>query len=256
MSKKIVAFGLALVMLLGTTAYAAEPLGEASKIDTPIPAALSSSSTDNVTPEEYQEAAQNGLIILEKITDQQKIQQLVDDGEVELSRNGELPLSVFTYLAPDESEHDLSAGSDQPSAAAYTSGITVTKTRYYDGQYFDDYERYEIDGPAEYTKTYSRTDTRSWNASLSGSITVGGKVYKVADVKAAVEGTVGYTMGSTKTSTDSYKINIPAGKYWVIKVWTSFLVYQYDAKVGATTISTGYTWKPNGLIIRHTEYNA
>ena len=91
---------------------------------------------------------------------------------------------------------------------------------------------------------------------MSGSITVGGKVYKVADVKAAVEGTVGYTMGSTKTSTDSYKINIPAGKYWVIKVWTSFLVYQYDAKVGATTISTGYTWKPNGLIIRHTEYNA
>lgn len=252
MLKRLVSLMLVVVMLcsMGTYALAAENLNRTD--DGPSAVKYEKVLSSNITSEERTEAEKNGLIILEKITDPVIIKRMVDSGEAEVGRNGELPEKIMTYFAPDDT-NEVSPSLEEARAS---SGITISKTKYYDGRYFDDYERYVIDGPAEYTKTYSRTDYCDWNTSISGSVSVGGKVYKVADVKAAVEGSVGYKMGRSKTSTDSYKVKIPANKYWEIKVWTSFLVYEYTAKVGNTKIATGRTWKPNGLVIRHTEYKS
>lgn len=54
----------------------------------------------------------------------------------------------------------------------------------------------------------------------------------------------------------NYKVNIPENKYWVIKVWTSYRVFTYTAKVGTVQIATGKSWYPNGLVILHTEHNS
>jgi hypothetical protein len=135
------------------------------------------------------------------------------------------------------------------------SSISVTKSDYYDGRYFDDYERYVVSGPSEFTQYYSQTSTANWNTSITGSVSVGGNVFGVAEVKAAVSASMGYTIGQSYTKSSNYKVNIPAGKYWEIKVWTSYRVFSYTAKVGSTTIATGKSWYPNGLVILHTQYN-
>lgn len=151
---------------------------------------------------------------------------------------------------------------ENPTMNPYTAitplavrGISITKSNYYDGQYFNEYDRYEIDGPSHFIERYSRSTTANWNTSMTGSVSVGGTVYGVADVKAAVASSMGYGIGTTYTKESTYDVNIPAGKYWVIKVWSSYRVFTYTAKVGSVTLATGKSWYPNGLIIRHVEYN-
>lgn len=136
-----------------------------------------------------------------------------------------------------------------------SSGITVTKTNYYDGRYFEEYDRYVIDGPSSFTQTYSRTSSANWNSSMTGSVTVGGSIYGIADVKSAVSSSMGYTIGSSYTVQSSYSVSVPRNKYWVIKIWTSYKVFSYTAKAGGVTLATGKSWYPNGLVILHYEYD-
>ena len=91
---------------------------------------------------------------------------------------------------------------------------------------------------------------------MSASVEVSGNLYSVAEVKASVSSSMGYTIGTSYTSTSQYKVNIPANKKWEIKVWTSYRVFTYTAKVGSVKLATGKSWYPNGLVILHTEYNA
>ncbi len=88
---------------------------------------------------------------------------------------------------------------------------------------------------------------------MTGSVTVGETVYEIADVKASMSSSMGYTIGNSYTKSSSYEINIPKNKTWTIKVWTSYRVFSYTAKVGSTTIASGKAWYPNGLVILHTE---
>jgi len=61
-------------------------------------------------------------------------------------------------------------------------------------------------------------------------------------------------MARRETKTQKYSVEIPNNKYWVIKVWVSYLVYEYETTVGSITIATGQTWRPNGLVIEKAEY--
>lgn len=205
-----------------------------------------------ITEEEIKRARDLGLEIVSKITDPAQIQALVDAGEVELSYKGELPVSVITYKTID---NRVPGSYIQDQVSLASSGISIEKYDWYDGRYFEEYDRYVIDGPSTFTQTYSRTSTTGWNHSMSGSVTVGGKVYGVAEVKAVLESSAGYAIGSSVTKTSVYQVNIPSGKYWEIKVWTSYRVFSFKAKVGSITLTTGKSWYPNGLVIRHTEYN-
>ncbi len=208
-------------------------------------------SSSNVTDEEIAAAAADGLTIIEKITNPIVIQQMIRDGLAEVDENGNLPTSIVTYRTR-KTDGDIESNVPNVSRA---TGITVTKTNYYDGQYFDDYDRYVIDGPAQFETSYRKTGKYNWNTSMTSNMSVGGKVYKVADVKAAVSSTVGYSFDYEEEQSQKYTGNVPDGKYWVIKVYVSYLVYEYTAKVGTTTLATGKTWKPNGLVITKTEYN-
>lgn len=214
---------------------------------------LQQNSLKNVTTKELVEANANGLKIMEKVTDPSTIQQMVKDGLAETDENGNLPTRIITDFAPDKIfESHLP---ELQSSLLRSSGISVTKTRYYDGQYFDDYDRYVVDGPAEFEVTYSKKGYSNWNTDLSGDVSVGGTVYGIAALKAAVSAKVGYSFGEEYEEEQRYSVDIPDGKYWRIKVWVSYLVYEYTGKVNNQTIGTGYTWKPNGLIIKKSEYN-
>ena len=232
--------------------FAAETNGSESA---PIPYGNAFSSNkkgaSNITDDEIAAAEANGLTIIEKITDPIVIQQMVHNGLAEIDENGGLPTSITTYRTRETTDDGEKSGTDSARAA----GITVTKTNYYDGRYFDDYDRYVVDGPAQFSTTYTKRGTYNWNTSMSSDVTVGGKVYKVADVKAAVSSKVGYTFGYEEEQSQTYTANIPSGKYWVIKVYVSYLVHEYTAKVGTVTLATGKTWKPNGLVITKAEYN-
>jgi len=203
-----------------------------------------------VTYSDIQEAAEQGFEILAKIDDPDVLQDLVDSGDIEYGENGTLPDYVMLYKTIEEERSPSST--IMPTA---TSTISITKSNYYDGQYFEDYDRFVIDGPSSFTQSYSRTDTASWNGSMTGSVSVGGTVYTVANVQAAVSTSMGYTIGKSYTKTSTYSVNIPSGKYWTIKVWTSYRVFSYTAKVGTTTLGTGKSWYPNGLVILHTQYS-
>jgi len=194
-----------------------------------------------------------GLEVLEILTDPRDIQARVDAGLANLSDKGELPLSITTYIYRDDS----SEGEVTPAKAGLVRAATinVNKIRHYDGQYFDEYDRYKIDGPSTFTQSYTKTGTRNWNASMKADVKVGVNVVKLKEVEAAVSGSVGYTFGTTESKTSSYSVNIPDKKYWEIKVYVSYLVYEYAAAVDNTTVSTGYTWRPNGLVISKNEYN-
>ena len=252
--KKMLSFALALMLMLSitSTAFAAGEEGSdnAPQLD-PI-----FELTDNIAEapqNDTSSAAPNRTVITGTITDVSTIQSLVNDGTVECDQNGNIPTKIVVTQIIDNTSFDppsVDTRSTQPK-----SPISISKTDYYDGRYFEEYDRYEIDGPSEFTKTYSRTSTASWNSDMSASVEVSGNLYSVAEVKAAVSSSMGYTIGTSYTSTSQYKVNIPANKKWEIKVWTSYRVFTYTAKVGSVKIATGKYWYPNGLVILHTEYN-
>lgn len=252
--KKMLSFALALMLMLSitSTAFAAGEEGSdnAPQLD-PI-----FELTDNIAEapqNDASSAAPDRTVITGTITDASTIQSLVNDGTVECDQNGNIPTKIVVTQIIDNTSFDptsVDTRSTQPK-----SPISISKTDYYDGRYFEEYDRYEIDGPSEFTKTYSRTSTASWNSDMSASVEVSGNLYSVAEVKAAVSSSMGYTIGTSYTSTSQYKVNIPANKKWEIKVWTSYRVFTYTAKVGSFKIATGKSWYPNGLVILHTEYN-
>ena len=252
--KKMLSFALALMLMLSitSTAFAAGEEGSdnAPQLD-PI-----FELTDNIAEapqNDTSSAAPNRTVITGTITDVSTIQSLVNDGTVECDQNGNIPTKIVVTQIIDNPSFDppsVDTRSTQPK-----SPISISKTDYYDGRYLEEYDRYEIDGPSEFTKTYSRTSTASWNSDMSASVEVSGNLYSVAEVKAAVSSSMGYTIGTSYTSTSQYKVNIPANKKWEIKVWTSYRVFTYTAKVGSVKIATGKSWYPNGLVILHTEYN-
>lgn len=227
---------------------------ECSNEEMPLPyQAATPKIKQNITRADLTEAKANGFDILEKVSDEATIQKMVDSGLAERDENGNLPISITTYFAPNQTAETLL---DDTMLPLSTDGITVTKKRHYNGRYFDDYDRYVVDGPSKFTTTYSRTAQTNWNTSMSGEISAGGKVYGIAEVKAKVSAKVGYSFGVESTQSQTYTVNIPKGKYWEIKIWTSYLVHEYAAMVGKVTLGTGYTWKPNGLVIQKTEYKS
>lgn len=106
---------------------------------------------DQVTPEEMFEARVNGLEIVNKITDPDTIQQMAREGQISADENGNLPISIITYFAPAQKD-DFS----DLSVAARSSRISVNTTRYFDGRYFDDYDRYRVDGEGSFELTYEK----------------------------------------------------------------------------------------------------
>lgn len=251
--KNLISAVLSITLVLSslTTVYAADTSGNVSA---PKPYDTYAAPNRSVALlEETAFASVNGMEVLDVITDPAAIQKMVDDGLAEVDEKGNLPTRVTTYFAPDvTAEKTLS---EPPANLLRATPISVSKTRYYDGRYFDDYDRYKIDGKASFEVTYSKKGSSNWNASMSGNVTVGGTVYGVADLKASVSSSVGYSFGVEETKTQKYSVSIPDKKYWEIKVYVSYLVYEYTAKVGTQTISIGKTWKPNGLVIEKAEYN-
>lgn len=253
--KKLFSFILALTMIFSitTTAFASgEEIPKSEpQLDTIFELA------DNVTVEPQSDAfstISSSTVVTGTITDASKIRTLVNGGVVECDSDGGIPTKIVVTQIIDNTS--LEGTPDSMYSTQSNSSISITKKDYYDGQYFEEYDRYVIDGPSEFTETYSRTSTVGWNATLSASTEVGGKVYNLADVKAAVSTSMGYSIGESLTKTSTYKVNIPAKKLWEIKVWTSYRVFTYTAKVGSVQIATGKSWYPNGLVILHAERNS
>lgn len=244
--KKILAVVLSIILVfsMGLTALASTS-GEAPTPIRPTTRAL------YVPESEAMLARENGLEIIDFITDPLVIQEMVDSGMAE-TKEGKLPLSITTYLALDEASDSVMTDNTQPSSRK--AAISVSKGQYYDGQYFDDYDRDVVEGAARYTTTYEKSGTRSWNTSVTGSVKVGADLFSLADIEKSVSSSMGYTFGESEKKTKEFQVNIPANKTWEIKVWVSYLVHTYTAKVGSIEIASGRAWRPNGLIIKKTEY--
>lgn len=253
--KKLITAILAVAMLfsISTMAFATDDSGYENE---PQYASFLALMDDvSISPQDRTSLAPSDSIeITGTITDAAKIQALVNDGLVECDAEGNNPTKIVVHQIVDNSVLDESVmsqiASDFVSPNSLYSIISVTRSDFYDGQYFDDYDRYVVDGPCDFTEEYERKDTANWNCTLSANASVGEK-----DVKAAVSSSMGYSIGTSYTRTSKYAIKIPANKKWEIKIWTSFRVFTYTAKVGSLQVATGKCWYPNGLIILHTEYN-
>lgn len=248
--KKAISFVLVAVIACGSITVCTAEVSVDALAPEEYHSSVKRNMLDQVTPEEMLEARVNGLEIVNKITDLDTIQQMAREGQISVDKNGNLPAGIITYFAPEQKD----AFSDL-SVAARTSSISVNTTRYFDGRYFDDYDRYRVDGEGSFEVTYEKTGSSGWNTSMSGEISASGEVYDVAELKAAVSSKIGHTFGKEETKRQKYSGTIPANKYCEIKVWASYLVHEYTAKVGNITLGTGKTWKPNGLVIEKAMYN-
>ncbi|MGP1599445.1 hypothetical protein [Peptoanaerobacter stomatis] len=144
---------------------------------------------------------------------------------------------------PNDNETNLL--SKLTTARTFISDVVDQGTGYKLVDHFDE-NRYE--GPIKGTYTYSRTDTSSYNATVSLN----------ADI---VSAGVGFTIGRNYTKSDSVTVNVPAGKKVILKIWTnyqkkSFTIYtEYSSSIGLWyPKGTGNAYKPVGLIFTQAEY--
>ena len=249
MLKKLLALSLSTTIIIGmgTTVFATT-----SDTLTVPPSEINfdehmARNLSNITLEERADAAEQGMEIIGRVSDPAEISSLVEMGYVDLI-DGEVPSEITTYFIPSSDDVETQMSSPIP----YSSGISVTKTKHFDGIYFDVYDKYVIPGRADFEKTYRKSGTRNWNTSITGDVEAGGTYYGVADVKASVSSTVGYNFGRSETETERVTIYVDDGETATIKVWVSYLVYEYEANVGVKVLATGNTWRPNGLIIQKT----
>ena len=245
---KVLVSAVLLISMLTSTALATDTITTSTEA-VPIEYSMMSDG-EQPTPQEIAYAEQMGLEIIGKITDPLTIQQLVDSGEEQLGPNGELPKAIITYktktpdLLPPES-----------STQSASSGIVIVKEHGADVWHSEEYDEYDIQGPCNYTTTYTKTSSVNWNTSFTGSVSVGGTVYGIADIEAALELSIGYDLDEEITKSATYSVNIPDGEKWIIRVWINYRRYDWTAKVGSVEIADGQVTYPNGLIIRHTEYD-
>ena len=190
------------------------------------------------------------LELINEVTDPEEIQRLVDAGQAHRNENGELPIAIATYKTTDFDDAYLPNGMQTYAA----SDITITKGTTVDKIISDEYDRYEIPGPCNFKQTYSMTSDVEWTTSMKGSVSVGGSIFDVAEVKAAVETVGGYKVGQKITKTSLYEVNIADNTYWEIKVWTNYKQFAYTAKYGSATLGNGTYMYPGGLVIERTIY--
>ena len=158
--KKVVCFMLAIIMMLSmtVTAFAA---GNNNSENAP-----------HIDPifdlvDEISMVPQNGtlttttesIVVTGTISDADKIQALINEGIVECGLNGELPTKVVVTQIIDNTA--LNEKTVVPQATAPTTPISITKSNFFDGRYFEEYDRYMIDGPSEFTETYSLSESES-----------------------------------------------------------------------------------------------
>lgn len=159
--KKVVCFVLAIIMMLSmtVTAFAA---GNNNSENAP-----------HIDPifdlvDEISMVPQNGtlttttesIVVTGTISDADKIQALINEGIVECGLNGELPTKVVVTQIIDNTA--LNEKTVVPQATAPTTPISITKSNFFDGRYFEEYDRYMIDGPSEFTETYMRPCCRRY----------------------------------------------------------------------------------------------
>lgn len=131
------------------------------------------------------------------------------------------------------------------TARTFISDVVDQGTGYKLVDHFDE-NRYE--GPIKGTYKYSRTDTSSYNATVSLNAEI-------------VSAGVGFTIGRNYTKSDSVTVNVPAGRKVILKIWTnyqkkSFTIYtEYSSSIGLWyPEGTGNAYKPVGLIFTQAEY--
>ena len=136
--KKVVCFMLAIIMMLSmtVTAFAA---GNNNSENAP-----------HIDPifdlvDEISMVPQNGtlttttesIVVTGTISDADKIQALINEGIVECGLNGELPTKVVVTQIIDNTA--LNEKTVVPQATAPTTPISITKSNFFDGRYFEEY---------------------------------------------------------------------------------------------------------------------
>lgn len=250
MKKRFISFvvSLLVVSMLLPSIYAATPTAVPERV-TPYKS-IGNSST-NITAEEIAEAESMGLVIVDKITDEGVIRELVANGKERLGPDGQLPIAVIVY----ETKSD-DAEKEEPQVTLRSRAIDIEKSNFVTARFEDVYDEYEIPGPSTDTITYEREDYVDWTCNTTGSVEVSGEVYSVAQIRAAVSHSSGHTIGQKEKKTMEYKIDIPNGKIWVVKVWTNYRMFDWVARVLKIKLTDGTSWYPNGLKITKTVYNA
>lgn len=107
--------------------------------------------------------------------------------------------------------------------------------------YWDQYDSSIYDGPAEVTKTYTRTASSSYSANIKVD-------YKI------IEAAVGFTFTSGQQVSEAYKLSVPANKKIELRIFTNYQKKSYDIgdNYGGLIYNTGSgtAQKPVGLIFQ------
>ena len=200
-------------------------------------------SLDDITKYQdktYANAAPNEVII----TDPVVIKKLAtEQGFPDVQDNKKLTYTigkVESSALEDEIPHSKAI-----TVRTFISDVEDKGTGFKLQDHFDE-NRYQ--GPISGTYKYSRTDTSTYNSTVSLNAEI-------------VSAGIGFTIGKSYTKSDSVTINVPAGKRTILKIWTNyqkktFTVYnEFSSSVGLWyPQGTGSAYKPVGLIFTQAEY--
>lgn len=238
--KRFLSVCLSLIMLLSSSFVV---LADSNETNEAKEANESFVSLDEIAKYEdkmYADSAPNEIVI----TDPVAIQKLAtEQGFPDVE-----DIKKLTYTIGKVEQSALDDEIPQQRAGTYRTFISDVVDQGTGYKLVDHFDENRYQGPIQGTYTYSRTDTSTYNATVS----------LTADI---VSAGVGFTIGKSYTKTDSVTLNVPSGKRIILKIWTnyqkkSFTVYnEYSSSVGLWyPQGTGNAYKPVGLIFTQAEY--
>jgi hypothetical protein len=177
---------------------------------------------------------------------------ITDKGEIaeiakEQNLNDPESITKITYEFRDFSNHESQQIENMANADSSVSSVTSTQVVYNvkdlgtGFSYWDQYDSSIYDGPAEVTKTYTRTASSSFSTNIKID-------YKI------IEAAVGFTFTSGQQVSEAYKLTVPANKKIELRVFTNYQQKSYDIgdNYGGLVYysGSGTAQKPVGLIFQ------
>lgn len=215
-----------LVFSLNTTAFAAN-ISNSNKLTKLLP-----SEQSEIKPLEN---TTNGSIA---ITDRKQIEKIAKQQNL----NDPDSITKITYDFRDSSKiQENQLTNVYPNMITSTTVVYNVKNLGTGFSYWDNYDSSIYDGPANVTKTYSRTNSISYTCNVNVN----------ADIVAAA---VGFSIGKNQTVTESYSFTVPTNHQIELRVFTNYQEKSFDVgdDLGGLLYysGSGLAFKPVGLIFQ------
>lgn len=240
---------LLVALILGGSAYVdAENRASADEVERDVVGGIMARRLEIASPGDIAKAQALGMEFVGKITDVHIIDELVALGYISTNA-GRKPHKIVRFFAANTYADDATRTSFDANVG---SAICVSVMHNYYGIYLDDYENYVLPSSLQIKTTFSISYANGWMHEMNDNMIVDGSVYSIYDVQCALQNAVGYEIGRKKLQTLYLDHTTIFDE--TLKLFASYRVLDWSAKVGAVEIARGLVWQPNGFVLQIASY--